>query len=226
MIYLKYYREKLKSTSSQCVVFCEVGDNACFQNCAREYAENLKNCPCQEKCPTGCPCPNYQCPATTTVPSTTTTTADLKTWILVLNTRKSENKPLIIDGNGQSKEIGFIYGTGTEVASACSVIWRGEMYVFGGYTHQRQISMVDQCQLTRIGDLPFNMYHGACAQRNDQEVFICFEVFNEPSTSKNCYLANGPLDNFSSLPNSTYEHSNTRIAVNSGKSLLVRWMES
>ena len=57
-------------------MLCEVGDEACFQNCAREYDKNLENCPCQEKCPTGCPCPDYQCP--------TRTTADLETWVLVL----------------------------------------------------------------------------------------------------------------------------------------------
>ena len=223
---------------SKCVVLCEVGDNVCFQSCAREYSENLKNCPCQENCPTGCPCPEYQCPTKTTGPSntttlatttfttttstvesttTTTTTADFKTWILVLNTRYSSNVPLIIDSMGQSQEIGFTYGPETEVMAACSIIWRGQMYMFGGYTYKHQISVVDQCSLTKIGDLPIRMNYGACAQRNDEQIYICFEDLDDSSTGKNCHLANGPLENFSNLPSSTYNHANTRIAVTSGK---------
>ena len=226
-------------SQSKCVVLCEVGDNACFQTCAREYAENLKNCPCQENCPTGCPCPDYQCPATTTGPSTTTTalattstsattttttetttSANLNTWILVLNTRYSSNKPLIIDGKGRSKETEFTYGSETEVHGSCSIIWQGAMYIFGGYTYRRQISVVDQCRLTKIGTLPFNMNFGACAQRNNQDVFICFEDYEDSSTFKNCYRATGPLEMFNNLPSSTHTHSNTRIAVTSGKSNL------
>ena len=243
---LSHLYEKPNSPfQSKCVVLCEVGDNACFQSCAREYAENLKSCPCQEKCPTGCPCPDYQCPATTTGPSTTTTTlatttsttattqttttsttvitttADLKTWILVLNTWSSSNKPLIIDGQGHSKEIGFVYNSYTEAYGSCSVIWRGNMFIFGGLSHKRQISMVDQCQLKRVGDLPFDMVFGACAQRNDQQVYICFEVFNDSSTGKNCHVSSGPLENFSSLPSSSYERRNTRIAVTNGKNQMI-----
>ena len=98
---------------------------------------------------------------TTTV---TTTKADLKTWILVLSTYSSSNKPLIIDGHGQSKQIGFAYDSKTEADGSCSVIWRGNMFIFGGWSHKKQISMVDQCQLKRVGDLPFDMVFGACAR--------------------------------------------------------------
>ena len=164
----------------------------------------MKNCPCQENCPTGCPCSDYQCP-------------NSHSWILVLNTREASNVPLIIDGNGQSKEIEFAYGSETETDSTCSIIWRGSMYVLGGDTYKTQISLVDRCRLEKIGDLPFNMKYGACAQRDDEEVFICFEDYKDSSTYKNCHVASGPLESFSNLPSSTYEHSNTRIAVTSGK---------
>ena len=164
---------------------CQIGDNACVGKCAREYNENLQSCPCQQRCPLGCPCPNYQCSAV---------------WILVLNTWIPSKKPLIIDGHGQSKEIGFAYGSNTETIGTCSVIWRGNMFLFGGYNHKKQISMVDQCQLKRVGDLPFIMYFGACAQRNDQQVYICFENYFDSSTGRNCHVSSGPLENFSSLP--------------------------
>ena len=227
--------------NSKCIVRCQIGDNTCFGKCKREYDENLQNCPCQERCPLGCPCPNYQCPETTTGPITTTTTiatttsttattqttttsttvatttADLKTWILVLNTRSSSNVPLIIDGRGSSKEIDFVYEENTMVNGICSIFWHGQMYLFGGYHNERQISLVDRCRLTRIGNLSFDMRYGACAQREDFEIFICFEHVDDTRTYKNCRLSTGPLENFSNLPNSTYDHGNTRIAVTSGK---------
>ena len=143
----------------------------------------------------------------------------MKNWIFVLN-GCSSSVPLIIDGMGDSKQIDFTYESGTGACGLCSIIWEGMMYIFGGDTYHRQISVVDQCRLTKIGTLPFDMNFGACAQRNNQEVFICFEDYQDSSTFKNCYRATGPLEMFNSLPSSTYTHSNTRIAVTSGKSNL------
>ena len=144
-----------------------------------------------------------------------------KSWILVLNSWSSSNIPLIIDGKGQSKEIEFSFGPGTQVESSCSVVWHGKMFVFGGSRYKRQISVVDQCQLTKKGELPFDMYFGACAQRDNQEVFICFEKVGDLSTYKNCHRSNGPLEPFTKLPSSSYNHRDARIAVTSGQSSLL-----
>ena len=148
-----------KPIDRKCPVQCPAGDNTCFEDCSRDYNENLKKCPCQEHCPGGCPCPDYQCPS----------------WILVLSTYSSSNVPLIMDGNGQHKEIGFSYGADTEVYHSCSITWHGTMYIFGGSSEKRQISVVDQCKLTKIGELPFDMNLGACSQRDNGQMFICFE---------------------------------------------------
>ena len=141
----------------------------------------------------------------------------IESWILVLNNWYSFNVPLILDGKGQSKEIDFSFESGTEVLYSCSIVWRGEMFVFGGYNYKRQVSVVDQCQLTKKGDLPFDMTYGACAQRDNQEVFICFENYFDSSTNRNCHRSNGPLEAFSSMPSSINDHRQTRIAVTSGK---------
>ena len=138
-----------------------------------------------------------------------------KSWILVLNTFSSSNVPLLIDGKGRSKEIGF--NSGTKVDRSCSIVWRGKMFVFGGHKYNRQISVVDQCQLTKKGVLSFKMNKGACAQRDNREVFICFEHSFDSSTWKHCYRSNSPLEAFSEMPSSTYDHRMTRIAVTSGK---------
>ena len=139
-----------------------------------------------------------------------------KSSILILNNRYFLNVPLIIDGKGQSKEIEFNFQSGTEVRSSCSIVWLGRMFVFGGFNYKRQISLVDECKLTKKGELPFDMFLGTCAQRDNREVFICFEDWNYSPTWKNCHRSNGPLEAFSQLPSSIYDHRLTRIAVTSG----------
>lgn len=93
------------------------------------------------------------------------------------------------------------------------------MYVFGASdaTYSQQISVVNNCKLKPIKKLPFVMWFGACAQRNDAEVFICFESSVDGSTWKNCHRATGPLGSFTEVQKSTYGHGGTRIAATSGK---------
>ena len=135
-------------------------------------------------------------------------------WILVLN---KKNPPLIIDGKGKSKEIGFNFEDNTEVFGSCSIVWLGQIFILGGSSFKRQISVVDECKLKFKGELEFDMYYGACAQRDNQEVLICFENGNFPATCKTCHRANGPLETFSELSSSTYPHARTSIAVTSGE---------
>ena len=145
---------------------------------------------------------------------------DLSKWILVLyaaNFTESPFKSRLIDGKGQSKEIEFDFGENTAVVASCSIVWQGKMFMFGGYKLKTQISTVEQCQLTAIGNLEFDMDKGACAQRNDAEVFICFaDAFNN-RTTRSCHRSTGPLESFSKLPDSTYHHGDTRIAATSGE---------
>ena len=44
-----------------CIGKCPHGDYPCLAKCNREYEASVKDCPCQENCPNGCPCPNYSC---------------------------------------------------------------------------------------------------------------------------------------------------------------------
>ena len=97
------------------------------------------------------------------------------------------------------------------------------MFIFGGKhkEYTKQILVVDQCKLTKVGELSFEMLDGACAQREDKEVFICFENIGDSKTWKKCRRSNGPLEDFEQLPSSNYTHRATRIAVTSGKSSLL-----
>ena len=60
---------------------------------------------------------------------------------------------------------------------------------------------------------------GACAQRDNSEVFICFRDNKNPSPeeSRKCYRATAPRNMFHELPMSTFSHNGARIAVISGK---------
>ena len=78
-----------------CMYNCDHNDNLCYSACNREFDENIENCPCKPNCPNGCPCPNYECPETTTdvttttlttTPSTTTSVEQSNNTVLVLST--------------------------------------------------------------------------------------------------------------------------------------------
>ena len=55
----------------------------------------------------------------------------------------------------------FSFETGS--LNSCSTIINGQMMIFGGNSpYNTQISLVEECRLTRIGSLPSSFYLGAC----------------------------------------------------------------
>merc|ERR1712131_12458 len=68
--------DTLANELAQCLAACG-GSSSCIIGCSSNYETDLKNCPCMEGCPQGCPCAEYDCsfiPTTTTSTTTTTTT--------------------------------------------------------------------------------------------------------------------------------------------------------
>ena len=64
---------------------------------------------------------------------------------------------------------------------SCSTVINGKSIIFGGYSRSpftNQISLVEDCRLTRIGSLPFGFSGGACNtyQNSDgrSEALLCF----------------------------------------------------
>ena len=134
-------------------------------------------------------------------------------------TYSSSNIPIITDLAGTVKsggtDFGFEYGTGTQVYLSCSITWKGAFYVFGGSSEstKTQISLVDDCKLTRVGTLPFQLYQGACTNVNNEEFYLCFGLYNIDS----CYKGMEPGGSFSSTADSFKHHYKTRIANNQGE---------
>ena len=59
-------KEKIEQEYSACILACEAGDFLCLAMCSRQLDEDMIQCPCQEGCPNGCPCQNYECETETT----------------------------------------------------------------------------------------------------------------------------------------------------------------
>ena len=62
------------------------------------------------------------------------------------------------------------------------------------------------------------MAGGACAQRENSDIFLCFTDEGDLTTAKVCYQALDPLGKFSKMQESNFGHLTTRIAATSGKS--------
>lgn len=126
----------------------------------------------------------------------------------------------MIDSTGGHKIADFQFGDKTEVNNACSVLWKSRMFVYGGLWQSNQISEVKGCGLTHIDTLSFNFMSGACANMNDELVFLCFAS----KEGKLCRADSDPL-HFrkwrsqwtTKIDESTYDHYETSIAATTGE---------
>ena len=82
---------------------------------------------------------------------------------------------------------GFHYERGSGSWYSCSFILNGIMTIVGGDANngeyiQRQISVVESCQLRLIGQLPMNFEHGACNSfynnEENAEALLCISTYN------------------------------------------------
>ena len=206
---------------AQCAVGCDGYDYACFSDCTRTLEQCFQRCPCQEECPRGCPCPAFQCSGSTSTSFTTETTPpmEMSTNVLILNTFSPSNRPLIINASGElGSGFTFSFGDKTEAYRSCSITWQKELFVFGGRFEQTQISKVIDCQLRQVGELPFTFDYGACANIDDDRIYLCFYS----SQFNHCRVALSPTDDvFAVINQSLFNHRYTRIASKDGIILAV-----
>ena len=203
---------EVKKAYDICILECG-GKSGCVSTCNRVFNEQLMNCPCNANCPKGCPCPDYECQITTTL-ATTTTKSD-KQAVLILNTENALNIPLLTDLDGHVEKVNFRYGERTGVESSCSVVFNGRAYVYGGSTgdSRRQISLVDSCELTRVGTLQFDMSYGACTSTGSA-IFLCFDLAH----TRTCRFGEDPTGLFLLLQDSMFTHQEIQIAASPCKS--------
>ena len=79
---------KTSKNLGKCILDCN-DDSSCETACIVNFKSQHSECPCQEQCPLGCPCDNYDC--------------DLpeKKAILALYTRSSSTLSVLIQPNGK-----------------------------------------------------------------------------------------------------------------------------
>ena len=97
------------------------------------------------------------------------------------------NIPALVDSSGTlSKLSNFDTPTGTGSYFSCSFTINGIMVVVGGSEFKakeitRQISVVDDCGLRRVGDMPHDFSYPACNSftGNDgiEEALLCFSSY-------------------------------------------------
>ena len=136
--------------------------------------------------------------------------------MLILNTFSGENRPLVIDGYGESiSDVSFTF-QGTQAYKSCSLTWKGQMLVFGGDENKTQIAKINKCKLEQIGSLDFNHYYGACTVGSDGDIYLCFNA-DDSNDYEKCRKSSDPTGLFSEIPLTKYEHRYTRIASSNGK---------
>ena len=112
----------------------------------------------------------------------------------------------------------MLYGEDTEVFYSCSISWRNQFFVFGGFSPslKRQISKLVGCKLSRVGTLDFDHSYGGCASLADNQVFLCFDYIRSEDYRK-CRVASDPLGDFTVVSRSSFDHRYTRVASSDSK---------
>ena len=176
----------------------------CQKQCEVDFNDGIRDCPCNEGCLTGCPCPVYECP----VP---------RNAILILSTIESASIPVITDVNGRvDTEFQFKIDDDIYVHDSCGLRFRGEFYLYGSLeADHAEIAKLDGCSLKKIGTLPFTFQRGGCANRQN-EFYLCFDTYGDHRT---CYVSNEPTGPFTTVSKSTYQHTAVRVALNDSMSI-------
>ena len=111
--------------------------------------------------------------------------------------------------------------TKEQIAGACSVSFRGEMFIYGSRKNVRQVTKLDCAsrRFTMQAQLAFDFVDGACTA-NDDFVALCFSK----NDTKQCYQSRSPVavkwwEQFLILPESYCSHYLGAIAISSGTTL-------
>ena len=156
---------------------------------------------------------------TTTASTTTTTPALINPDILILSTYRSSSVPVVTNASGKDdRDVNFVIDDGAEVDLSCSLTWRGEHFIFGGYNKVNQIAKIIGCELKNVGELPFEHRYGGCANMADNRVYLCFNSgYIDSNDEKKCRVATSPLGQFEETTQSYERHRYTRVAASESK---------
>ena len=78
-------------------------------------------------------------------------------------------------------------------------------------------NQVTNCSLSKIGQLPFIFWAGACTVSKD-EVYLCFDGLwlkppSKPGDLRTCWKSSDAVSNWTKIEYSIYEHRSIKIAA-------------
>ena len=118
---------------------------------------------------------------------------------------------ILVTTTGEKEELSCVINRhDTDITGSCSVTWQNKLFVYGGFTQKRQISVLDGYRLSLVGYLDFEFYKGACTQMNDQFIFLCFSW---PDSNSRCRRYTDPLGAPLMVVNSKIGHSEIQISA-------------
>jgi len=99
--------------------------------------------------------------------------------------RQPEN-PVLFDKSGHLTELNrFRFRQNTGAIRSCSLIHDGVMYIVGGKlgsNYDKQISILESCQLRQVGQMPISFEYGACNTYTNstgkEQALLCFSSSN------------------------------------------------
>ena len=162
--------DEAHETLYSCLNACPNFDIACDHKCTIDFDKQLKNCPCMENCPGGCPCSDYECPSKVA-----------EQFVVMRTNGQPEQRKVRLDLSPPPTEIGVdwfdvdLKNSHEPRIGGCSMVLRNRVYIIGGRTHdetqhrQLMVNIENQAMVT-LTDLAMNLNHPICATTDGNHV--------------------------------------------------------
>ena len=124
---------------------------------------------------------------------------------------------MLLNLGGEQEELTcFERDNTTQAYYSCSINWNNQLIIYGGNTDRRQISRLTGHKLEIIGSLDFDHRLGACSVVANKIIYLCFN-YGDPKDFNRCRRSTGPLEQFSNVKLSTYDHSMIQTSSSDSK---------
>ncbi|CAG5110101.1 Oidioi.mRNA.OKI2018_I69.chr2.g4540.t1.cds [Oikopleura dioica] len=181
-----------------CDSACDPDDYTCQTRCQSTHLDCTNTCPCGPACPLGCSSSDG-C-ALNSFCSYRSVLLINHEWVaaaFVINTEDDSVKGAAFDYNV------------LDIEDSCSVVFRGEAWIIGGYQRPRQISKLNEsgtCGITHMNEIltveHMDGMYGSCGVF-DGAVALCF--YENSDDNKACWTYQ-PGEEQTQLPSSSFGH--------------------
>ncbi|CBY10654.1 unnamed protein product [Oikopleura dioica] len=156
--------------SNECYENCGMNIH-CFDGCLASFKEEMKECPCMENCPLGCPCENRDICG----PNITAMCQSVDfSYSISASGHNKENRHYTTPARTTSP---FLYRAGFSIMN-------GEVYIFGGSQDSKKIVKIEQCAIDDTGKRlisTFYSYLGSLVtlKENSEKIILCNSYYDK-----------------------------------------------